>query len=62
MVERVLPVVARDGQEAGGVETLVEGIGEGVADPLQVLLPGTVFEGKHEYEASGGFVGIAACA
>ena len=33
VVEGELAVVAGDGEEAGGVETLVEGVREGVGDP-----------------------------
>ena len=33
VVEGELAVVAGDGEEAGGVEALVEGVGEGVGDP-----------------------------
>jgi hypothetical protein len=54
MLERVLAVIAADGEEADGGEALVEGIGEGVADPVEVGLAGTIFKGEDEDEASAG--------
>ena len=54
VVERVLAVVAGDGEEAGGGEALVEGVGEGVADPGEIGLAGAVVEGKDEDEAAAG--------
>ena len=53
VVERVLAVVAADGEEAGGGEALVEGVGEGVADPGEVGLAGAIVEGEDEDEAAG---------
>jgi hypothetical protein len=38
MIEGVLAVVAGDGEEAGGGEALIQGVGEGVADPTKVGL------------------------
>ena len=35
MLQRELAIVAADGEEAGGGEALVEGVGEGVADPAE---------------------------
>jgi hypothetical protein len=54
MVEGELAVFAGDGEEAGGVESLVEGVGEGVADPGEGGLAGLVFEGEDEDEPAGG--------
>ena len=54
VVERVLAVVAGDGEEAGGGEALVEGVGEGVADPGEVGLAGAVVEGQDEDDAADG--------
>ena len=54
MVEGELAVVAGDGEEAGGVETLVEGVREGVGDPGEGWVAGFVFEGEDEDEAAGG--------
>jgi len=54
VVEGELAVVAGDGEEAGGAEALVEGVGEGVADPVQGRVAGTVLEGQDEDEAAGG--------
>jgi hypothetical protein len=48
VIERELEVVAGDGEEACGGEALVEGIGEGVADPAKVGLAGAVVEGQDE--------------
>lgn len=53
MIERVLAVVSRDGQEAGGGEPLVQSVGKGVADPAEIRLTGAVLEGKNEDDASG---------
>src|SRR5215469_441529 len=38
MIERVLAVVAGNGEEAGRIQALVEGVGEGLADPREVGL------------------------
>ena len=54
MVERELAVVAGDGQKAGGGEALIERVGEGVADPVEVGLAGAVVEGEDEDDASDG--------
>jgi hypothetical protein len=55
VVESVLAVVAGDGEEAGGGETLVQGVREGVADPVQVGLAGAVVEREdQDYAATGG--------
>ena len=54
VVEGVLAVVAGDGEEAGGGEALVEGVGEGVADPGEVGLAGAVVEGEDEDDAAAG--------
>ncbi len=54
VIERVLAVVAGDGEEAGGGEALVEGVGEGVADPGEVGLAGAVVEGEDEDDAAAG--------
>ena len=52
VVERVEAVVTGDGEEAGGAEALVHGVGEGVADPVQVGVSGAVVEGEHEDDVS----------
>ena len=52
MVEGVEAVVAGDGEEAGGAEALVEGVGEGVADPVEIGLAGAVVEGQDEDDAA----------
>ena len=58
MVEGVEAVFAGDGEEAGGAEALVDGVGEGVADPIEVGLAGAVVEGEDEDDASAdGFGG-----
>ncbi len=54
VIESVLAVVAGDGEEAGGGEALVEGVGEGVADPGEVGLAGAVVEGEDEDDAAAG--------
>ncbi len=54
VVECELAVVAGDGEKAGGVETLIEGVGEGVGDPGEGWVAGFVFEGEDEDEAAGG--------
>jgi hypothetical protein len=54
VVESVLPVVARDGEEAYRGQALVEGVGKGVADPGEVGLAGTVVEGKDKDYATAG--------
>src|SRR6266851_3015170 len=53
VVEGVLAVVAGDGEEAGGGEALVQGVGEGVTDPGEVGLAGAVVEGEDEDYAAG---------
>ena len=53
VVERVLAVVAGDGLEAGGAEALVEGVGEGVADPGEGWVAGAIVEGENEDDAAG---------
>jgi hypothetical protein len=54
MVESKLTVVARDSQESGGGQALVESIGERVADPGKIRLAGAVVEGKDKYHSSAG--------
>ena len=54
VIESVLAVVAGDGEEAGGGKALVEGVGEGVADPGEVGLAGAVVEGKDEDDVAVG--------
>ena len=63
--ERVEAVVAADGEEAGGGEALVERVGEGVTDPVEIGLTGAVVEGQDQDQAAtgladvgGGIVGI----
>ena len=51
-------VVAADGQEAGGGEALVESVGKGVADPIEVRLAGAVVEGKNEDEPAAGAANV----
>ena len=53
VVEGELAVVTGDGEEAGRVEALVEGVGEGVGDPGEGWVGGFVFEGEDEDEATG---------
>ena len=52
VVERELAIVAGDGEEAGGGEALVEGVGEGIADPCEIGLAGAVVEGKDQDDAA----------
>ena len=47
-------IVVRDGEEAGGGEALIDGVGEGVADPIEVGLAGTVVEWQDKDDAAGG--------
>jgi hypothetical protein len=54
VVQRKLPVVAGDGQEACRGEALVKGVGEGVADPGEVGLSGAIVEGEDEDNAAAG--------
>ena len=46
------PVVMGDGEEAGGVETPREGVGKGIADPVERGVAGVVFEGKNKDHAA----------
>ena len=59
MVEGEEAVVARDGEEAGGAEALIEGGGEGVADPVEGGLAGAVVEGEDEDDAAAGLLGVS---
>jgi hypothetical protein len=52
VVEGEEAVVARDGQETGGTEPLIEGVGEGIGDPVQVWVPRAVVEGENEQDVS----------
>ena len=54
VVESVLAVIFGDSEEAGGVKALVEGVWEGVADPVQGGVAGAVFKRKDEDEAARG--------
>jgi hypothetical protein len=54
MIESVLAVVAGDGKEAGRGETLVEGVGKGVADPRESGLPGAVVEREYKHNSTTG--------
>jgi hypothetical protein len=54
VIEGILAVVAGDGQESCGAEALVERVGEGVANPCEIGLAGTIVEGKNQDEASAG--------
>ena len=54
MVEGVLAVVAGDGEEAGGREALVQGVGEGVTDPIEIGLTGAIVEGQDEDDSTCG--------
>src|ERR1700692_1371799 len=54
VVESRLPVVASDGQESYRGQTLVEGVGKGVADPGQVGLSGAIVEGEDKDNATAG--------
>ena len=56
MVESVLAVVAGDGKETGGGEALIQGVGEGVTDPIEVRLTGAVVEGQDEDYSTGGWI------
>ena len=58
MIERVLAVVAADGEEAGGGEALVEGVGEGIADPAEGGLAGAVVEGQDQDKAATGLANV----
>jgi hypothetical protein len=58
MIERVLAVVAANGKEAGGGEALVERIGEGVADPVEVGLAGAVVKREDQDEPSTGLANV----
>ena len=51
-------VVAREGEEAGGAETLIEGVGEGVADPVERRLAGAVVEGEDKDDVAVFFGGL----
>ena len=52
MVESKLPVVTGDGQEPYRGKALVEGVGEGVADPGEVGLAGAIVKGEDEDNAT----------
>ena len=54
VVEGVLAVVAADGEEAGGGEALVEGVGEGVADPVEGGWPERLSKGRTRTRRPGG--------
>ena len=54
MGEREDAVVVGDGEEAGGVEALVERVGEGVADPVEGGIARAIFKGEDEDEAAAG--------
>ncbi len=40
-------------RKPGGVQALIQRVGEAIADPVQVRLPGAVLEGQHEHEPAG---------
>ncbi len=50
MLQRILAVVAADGQKARRGEPLVQRVGKRVADPAQVCLAGAVVEGQHQHQ------------
>ena len=52
MVEGVEAVVVGEGEEAGRGESLVEGVREGVADPVEIRVSGAVVEGQDEDDAA----------
>ena len=54
MVEREEAIVMRDGEEAGGGEALIDGVGEGITDPAEVGLAGAIVKGEDEDDAAGG--------
>ena len=56
VIEGEEAVVAGDGEEAGGTESLVEGVGERVADPVEVGVSGAVVEGKDEDDVTSTFL------
>ena len=58
MIQSELAVVAGDGEESHGGETLIERVGEGVADPGQVRLAGAIVEGKNEDDVAVGVGGF----
>ena len=58
MIERVLAVVAANGEEAGRGEALIERVGEGIADPAKVGLAGAVVEGEDQYQAAAGLANV----
>jgi hypothetical protein len=52
VIERVLTIVAGNGQKSGRGQALIESVGKGVADPGEVGLAGAVVEGKDKYQAT----------
>jgi hypothetical protein len=60
MVESILTVIPRDGQKAGRGEAFVECVRKRIADPAEVLLPGVIFKGKDQNNASWGSRSIRA--
>ena len=61
VVEGELAIFAGNGEVADGGEALVEGFGEGVADPVEGGLAGAVGEGQNEddFAGAGCLVGLA---
>jgi hypothetical protein len=60
MIERILAIVTRDGQEAGRGESLIQRIGKGIANPRNIALAGMVLEWKYQDDAAngGGLIGL----
>ena len=58
VIERVLAVVAADGEEAGGGEALVERVGERIANPVQGGLAGTIVEREDQDQPAAGLANV----
>jgi hypothetical protein len=54
VIESKLPVVAGDGEEPYRGEALIEGVGEGVADPGEIGLSGSIVKGENKDNAAAG--------
>jgi len=54
MIERVLAILAADGEKASRGKALVDRIGKGIADPAQVCLSRAVVERKHKHNPTPG--------
>ena len=58
VVEGIEAVVAADSEEAGGGETLVQRVGKGIADPVEIGLAGTVAEREDQHQAAAGLANV----